>query len=112
MKTPKRLIGQVQVANSATTYYTVPAATKTVVRQLNVFNPSGSAVTFTFAVGTSAGASNRIYDAISIPAASALGGPGGVWFYLVLEATEVLSAFASVATTLVMYIDGDEYTLG
>lgn len=112
MKTPKRLAGNLQVPGSATTEYTVPASTKTIVRHLHVANPSGSAVTFTLSIGVASSAANRLYDAVSIPPNSVLGGPGGVWLYAVMEAAEVIQVLAGTATTLVLFIDGDEYTLG
>jgi len=111
--TPKRLSGPAQLSTAATTIYTVPAATKTVVRYIHVQNPSGSPVNFTMSIGTDA-AGTRIYDAYSIPGA-APGVTGSVldlWCYHVLEAAEVLQAFCGTSSTLVITVDGDEKTLG
>ncbi len=110
---PKRLHGPAQVSNAAATKYTVPAATKTVVRHIHVENPSGAAVTFTLSIGADA-AAVRIFDAFSIPAA-APGVPNSVldhWCYYVLEATEIIQALAGTTNVLVLTIDGDEIVLG
>jgi len=112
-RTPKRLAGPAQVSNAAATKYTVPAATKTVVRHVHIQNPSGSAVTFTMSIGSDA-AGTRITDAFSIPAAAA-GVTGNVvdWYpYYILEAAETIQAFAGTNNILVLTINGDELTLG
>lgn len=106
-KTPKRLAGPALVTNSAATKYTVPAATKTILRHIHVQNPSGSAVTFTLSVGADA-AGTRLYDAYSIAANSIL----DVWVYVVIEATEVIQALAGTNNILTLTLDGDELTLG
>jgi hypothetical protein len=70
-------------------------------------------VTLTISIGADA-AGTRIFDAFSIPAAAA-GVTGSVFdhfCYYVLEAAEIIAAFASSASVLVITIDGDEYTLG
>lgn len=110
---PKRLAGPALVTNTAATKYTVPALTKTVVRHIHVQNPSGSAVTFTMSIGTDA-AGTRIYDSYSIPAAAA-GVTGSVvdfYPYYVLEAAEIIQAFAGTTNILTLTIDGDEIVLG
>jgi hypothetical protein len=112
-RTPKRLAGPAQVSNAAATKYTVPLATKTVVRHIHVQNPSGAAVTFTLSIGADA-AATRLFDAYSIPAAAA-GVVGSVFdhfCYYVLETGEILQAFAGTNNILTLTIDGDEITLG
>lgn len=112
-RTPKRLFGPAQLTNAAATKYTVPSATKTIVRHLHVENPSGAAVGFTLSIGADA-AGTRLFDAYSIPAAAA-GVTGSVfdhYCYYILETTEIIQAFASTASVLVLTIDGDELTLG
>lgn len=106
-RTPKRLAGPAQVSNAAATKYTVPASTKTQVRHIHVQNPSGSAVTFTLSIGADA-AGVRIFDAYSIAANSILDHFG----IYVLDATEVIQAFAGTNNILTLTIDGDEITLG
>lgn len=104
---PKRLAGPLQVANAATTRYTVPANTKTVVRHVHVSNPSGSAVTFTLTIGADA-AAVRLFDAYSIAANTVL----DHFCYYVLEETEVMQTNAGTNNILVFTLDGDEIVLG
>lgn len=104
---PKRLYGPAQLPNITGTRYTVPAATKTVVRHIHVSNPTGGAVTLTLSIGADA-AGVRIFDAYSIASGAVLDHFG----YYVLEAAEVIAAHASAATSLVITIDGDEIVLG
>ena|SRR5712671_3363755 len=108
-RTPKRLFGPAQLTNAAATKYTVPAGTKTCIRHFHVENP-GAQVTLTASIGADA-AGTRIYDAIVVPANS----QGLVPYPFVefwLEAAEILQVYASVASQLVLTVDGDEYTLG
>lgn len=110
---PLRLAGPAQVSNAAATKYTVPAATKTIVRHIHVENPSGSPVTFTLSIGADA-AGTRIFDAFSIPAAAA-GVSASVldhFCYYILEAAEIIQAFAGTNNILVLTIGGDEIILG
>lgn len=104
--TPKRLFGPAQLTGSAATKYTVPAGTKTILRQIHVSNPSVSAATFTLSIGADA-AGTRVYDAYSIAAGSVL----DVWCYFVLEAAEIVQSFSGTASVLVLILDGDERTL-
>jgi|SRR5439155_5940548 len=106
-RTPKRLAGPAQVSNAAATKYTVPASTKTIVRHVHVQNPSVSAVTFTLSIGADA-AGTRIFDAFSIAAGTVL----DHFCYYIIEATEVLQAFAGTNNILTLEIGGDEITLG
>lgn len=112
-RTPKRLAGPAQVSNAAATKYTVPAATKTIVRHIHVQNPSGSAATFTLSIGADA-AATRIIDAFSVPAAAA-GVTTSVidwWCYYVLEAAEIVQALSGTNNVLTLTLNGDEITLG
>lgn len=102
-RTPKRLAGPAQVTNSAATKYTVPGATTTVVRSIHVQNPSGSPVDFTMSIGTDVDYA-RIYDGLAIPADS----ERTFWCYHVLEAGEILQAFAGTNNILTLTINGDE----
>lgn len=105
-QTPKRLVGPSQLAAAAATLYTVPANTKTIVRYIHIQNPSAGNVAFTLSIGVDA-AGVRLYDALAIAANSAQ----DFFCYHVLSAAEVLQGFAGSASTLVITIDGDEYTL-
>lgn len=102
----KRLAGPAQVSNAAATKYTVPSVTKTIVRHIHIQNPSGSAVTFTMSIGADA-AGVRLFDAYSIAANQVL----DHFCYYVLEAAEVIQAFAGTNNVLVLTIDGDESVL-
>ena len=112
-RTPTRLSGPALVSNAAATKYTVPALTKTIIRHIHVQNPSGSAVTFTMSIGTDA-AGTRLLDAFSIPAAAA-GVTASVvdyFCYYVIDAAEIVQAFAGTNNILTLTIDGDQITLG
>lgn len=106
-KTAKRLYGPALIDDSVGTIYTVPAATKTIIRHIHLQNPSGSAVTLTLSVGADA-AGTRIFDAYSIPANSTY----DWWTYLVMDATEVIQADTDTNNILTITINGDEITLG
>lgn len=112
-RTPKRLAGPAQVATGPATVYTVPAGTKTIVRHIHVQNPSASAVTLTLSVGADA-AGTRMIAAYSIPGAGAgiVNSMQDYYWYLVLEATEIIQLSAGTNNILVITIDGDECTLG
>src|SRR5947207_14806677 len=110
---PKRLYGPAQVATGPTTVYTVPALTKTIIRQLHISNPSASAVTITISIGAD-GVTTRLATTFSIPGAAA-----GVinsiqdWFwYPVMDAAEILTLSAGTNNILVIVINGDEIILG
>ena len=106
-RTPKRLHGPAQVSGVAATKYTVPALTKTIVRHIHISNPTGSAVTFTLSIGADA-AAVRLYDAFSISANAVRDD----YWYVIVDAAEIIQAFAGTANVLVLTIDGDEITLG
>jgi hypothetical protein len=112
-RTPKRLYGPAQVATGPTTVYTVPASTKTVIRQIHVNNPSASPVTLTISVGAD-GAGTRFYDAYSIPgkAAGVVDSVREIFLYLVMDAAEILTLSAGTNNILVIIVTGDEITLG
>lgn len=104
-RTPTRLAGPAQVSNSAATKYTVPGATTAVVRHIHISNPSGSAVDFTLSIGTDA-AGVRLFDGYSIPADSVF----ERHVYWVLDAAEIIQAFAGTNNVLTLTLNGDEYT--
>ena len=112
-RTAKRLFGPAQVSNAAATKYTVPALTKTIIRHIHVQNPSASLVTFTISIVADA-ASTRLLDGFSIPAA----GPGvaasvlDIFGYWVVDAAEIVQAFAGTNNILTLTAFGDELTLG
>ncbi len=101
--TSKRLFGPAQLTNAAATKYTVPGSTVTVIRRMRVSNPTAGAVTFTLSIGADA-AGTRLYDAVSIPAASYL----DIWGPFSMAAAEIIQSFASANSSLVLEIDGTE----
>ena len=111
-RTAIRFHGPAQVSNAAATKYTVPAGSKAVIRHIRLQNPSGAAVTFTMSIGADA-AATRIFDALSIPAAAA-GVSDSVrdyFGYWVVEAAEIVQAFAGTNNILTLTFSGDLYTL-
>jgi hypothetical protein len=108
----KRLAGPALLANAAATIYTVPANTKAIIKNIWVSNPTGVVHNFTISVGADA-AATRIYSTYSIPAAAA-GVTGSIvkdWVMIVMEAGEILQAYADAAATLVIMVDGEESIL-
>ena len=72
-------------------------------RKIDVYNPSGSSVAFTFSIGADAQAT-RIRDAYTVAANSAL----ELWLYLTTEPSEIIQAFAATNNILTLTISGDE----
>ena len=107
------MYGPALVATGPATVYTVPAGTKTIIRQIHVSNPSGAAVTLTVSVGADA-AGTRLWSAYSIPAAAAgvTDSVRDIFMYLVMEATEILTLSAGTNNILDIVVTGDELTLG
>lgn len=101
---PKRLSGPSPLTNAAVTQYTTPAATKTIIRCIHVNNPTGGNIGLTMSIGADA-AGDRIYDAYPI-----VPGAQDLFCYHVLEATEIIQAFASTTGVLVVEMDGEERT--
>jgi hypothetical protein len=102
-----RLFGPAQVSNAAATKVTAGAAEKLVMRHIHVSNPSGSIVTFTMSIGADA-AATRIFDAYPIPASTAVDFFG----MYVVQAGEVVQAFAGTNNILTLECSGDRLTLG
>lgn len=112
-RTAKRLYGPAQIATGPTTVYTVPALTKTIIRQIHISNPSASPVTLTLSIGADA-AATRLFSTFSIPAAAA-GVTNSVqdfFWYQIMDAAEILTLSAGTNLVLVIVINGDEITLG
>ena len=112
-RTAKRLYGPAQIATGPTTVYTVPALTKTIIRQIHISNPSASPVTLTLSIGADA-AATRLFSTFSIPAAAA-GVTNSVqdfFWYQIMDAAEILTLSAGTTNVLVIVINGDEITLG
>jgi hypothetical protein len=102
-----RLFGPAALTAAAATKYTVPASTVTVLQYIHVSNPTASAVTFTMSIGADA-AGTRIYGAFSIPAGGVLDVP----CKYVLNAAEIIQAFAGTDAVLILTLNGQELTPG
>ncbi|MGH7605587.1 MAG: hypothetical protein ACRENK_16530 [Gemmatimonadaceae bacterium] len=96
-----RVSGPAQLTGAAATKYTVPANAQLSLKHIHVENPSNAAVGFTMSIGADA-AATRIYDNFSISA----GGVLDVFCMYVLNAAEILQAFASVTSVLTLTLDG------
>ena len=102
--TAKRLFGPLALPNSATTQYTTPGATTTIVRNIHVTVTDGANHTFYLSVGSDA-AGTRYYNQTIYPNA-----PFDWNGFLVLAATEVIQAYADSATGVTMTVSGVETT--
>ncbi len=99
----KRLFGPATLTNAATTVYTCPALTTAVIRRMRVSNPTGGAVNFTLSLGADS-AGTRLYAAVGIGAGLALDMRGPIS----LAAGDIIQAYASSNSALVLEIDGAE----
>lgn len=106
--TQKRLGGPSQLTASSATYYTVPSATTTIVKQIILTNTTAAAKTATVRLYTS-GTENNTFDILS---AVSIAANETVSFgcSLVMNATETIKAFASAATAVNITIVGIEET--
>jgi hypothetical protein len=99
----KRLVGPLQLANATATVYTVPAATTTTIRSIHIVNTTGGSVSFYLSIGADA-VGTRLYSAYTVGAGDVYDWTGSI----VLNATEVLAAHASAATSLTAVVSGVE----
>ncbi|MFA7162478.1 MAG: hypothetical protein WC083_07920 [Candidatus Methanomethylophilaceae archaeon] len=100
---PKRLYGPAQLAAAAATVYTVPAGRLAVIRNIHIVNPTAGDLTFTASIGADA-AATRIFSAQAVSAEDAF----DCFSPFVMNAGEILQAYASAAASLVITIDGEE----
>ena len=100
----------VQLTTSATIIHTVPASTKDLIKHILVTNVSGSDATFTLylvKVGGTAGATNAIFSALTVPAGKTL----DLSMAQALDtAGDFLSALASVNSAINITISGIRQT--
>jgi hypothetical protein len=98
MATTYKVLGQVNpAATTATTLYTVPAATQTVISTISVCNQAATAATFRIAVrvaGSALSAEEYIVYGATVPASDSTFFTLG----LTLGATDVVTVYASSAT--------------
>jgi hypothetical protein len=105
--TPKRLY-QGSPTTETTPWYTCPAATKTIVKQLVAANITGATLTFSVSVvpsGQTAGATNRIAGTVPVGANNTV----VLDLFQVLGVGDFLSGLVSAAG-LVLTISGIEQT--
>jgi hypothetical protein len=107
--TAKQLAAADFAANTATTIYTVPANTRTIIDKFTACNTDASARTLSIhivASGGSVGDSNLILDALSIAANTTV----EIEFMKnhVLETGQTIRAFASQASTISIRCSGRE----
>lgn len=108
--TPKPLLDPTTVANSTTTYYTVPAATTTIIKHMALHNTSASPVQVTIYLvesGGTAAATNQIFKKTiasleSIQVFSAINAT--------LEAGATVQAVAGTASVVALHASGNEIT--
>lgn len=98
-------IGPAQTPNTATTVYTVPSGARALIRDIHIFNPSGSSVNFTMSIGADA-AGTRLYDAFPIGTISSF----DRGCYIELAAGEVVQLKSGTGSTIVHCITVDEIT--
>lgn len=94
-----------QPTNSATTLYTVPGATTTVVRHIRVINPDSVSHTVDLYRNGSADV-NRITETITVLA-------GGSWeddVYFPLAAADTIQGKADASSKVTVFIGGAEIT--
>ena len=100
----KRLYGPAQLGSSAATLYTVPAGTRTEIRQIFANNPSGSPVDVTLSIGTDSASTRFVEETIPAGEALNLRRKGN----RTLTEGEVIQGFAGSAATVVLTINGVE----
>jgi hypothetical protein len=93
-------VGPVVLGTVATTVYTVPAATSSIVRWLSVCNVTAAAVTFFLSVGVDA-VGTRVFSAYSVAGNSTLEDSG---LLLPLATGEVIQAYAGTGASLTLTI--------
>jgi hypothetical protein len=98
MATTYKVLGQVNPsATTATTLYTVPASTQTVVSTISVCNQASTAATYRIAVrtaGAALSAEDYIVYGATVPASDSTFITAGI----TLGATDVLTVYSSSAT--------------
>jgi len=105
--TPARLFGPALLTAATATKYTVPALNTALIRHIHVQNNEAVAHTLTISLGADA-AGTRLYDAYPMAANAVLD-----WYpYLVLQAAELIAAFADTTLKLNMTIMGDVWITG
>lgn len=111
MITPQKLVAGSQIAATATTYYTAPANTKAIIKNMTLTNTTANAVTATVHVisaGATETASNMIISARVLASNETYNCPEAVG--KVILATGTIRALAGSATSISLQADGIEIT--
>lgn len=87
------------LGTSSTTLYTVPASTKTIVKEIVLCNKTASAATATVSFG-----GINVVAGKSIPANDSL----IIEYHSIMEAGTIIAGFAGTASTIDIYISGVE----
>jgi hypothetical protein len=103
MAIAKRLYGPARLAAAAATVYTVPVGRVAVIRNIHIVNPTAGDLSFTMSIGADA-AGTRIFSAQQSLAEDCFDS----FSPFVMNAGEVLQAYASAAASLVIVVDGEE----
>jgi hypothetical protein len=90
---------QVTATSAGTAVYTVPASTQALLKDIIVTNTAGAAETLTLTIGN---VTSWIFSAMSVPPNQTVHFTG----LIVLNAAEVLDAYASAATGIWLTISG------
>lgn len=98
----KRLFGPAQLTAAAATKYTVPAGLRAIIRHMHFSNTSAAPRTITVSIGADA-AGTRLYDARVIAAGDTYDHYG----LDVMEAAEILQAYADLTGVIVMTVNGE-----
>jgi hypothetical protein len=102
--TTAKTLAHAQLGSSAGTLYTVPSATKAIVRHIRVVNPDTASHTFDL-YRNGSGDANRLTETVTVPA-------GGSWeddVFIGLETVgDTIQGKADTATKLTIYIGGAE----
>lgn len=99
----KRVYGPTQLPTAATTLYTVPTSTVTVLRYVRFVNTTGTDRTVTMSIGADA-AGTRLFSALTVPANSAYDWSGNV----PLTPGETLVGYANAAAAVTCVVSGVE----
>lgn len=108
--TSSRIYGPALIASGPTTIYTVPSSTKTVLRQIHVSNPSGSAVTLTLSIGADA-SGTRLIANYNIPVNTDINSIRDWFWYMPMVAAEILTVSAGTNNILTITVSADVITL-
>lgn len=106
----KRIAGPAYLANAAANIYTPAAATiYTVIRHIHLVNDSASAATFSLWVGITGGSAGgtELFASQSIAANS----PYDYYCNLKMLSTDFLTGVASLATTITITVEGEQYVV-